>query len=191
MRRSWGRCLCIYVGLLLSLYSCVCMCAWRAFAFTQNSTRTVLSLPPSYCVCLRHKNRIFIAFQFVIVYHTNTETHAVRVIETETHRERRSDGDSYTSVWLCVRSNFLLVFSAVFSVLFSCCDVVDGGLVGVVRVLLKERTVSSDLCWGWEVLECWLMLGISNCFMAQLAEDFLNWRDFKLLLQSLKSWFFL
>lgn len=34
MRRSWGRCLCIYVGLLLSLYSCVCVCAWRAFAFT-------------------------------------------------------------------------------------------------------------------------------------------------------------
>lgn len=90
----------------VSLYLCrsfivsvfVCVCAWRAFAFTQDSTRTVLSLPPSYCVCLRHKNRIFIAFQFVIVYHTNTETHAVRVIETETHRERRSDGDSYTSV---------------------------------------------------------------------------------------------
>lgn len=124
---------------IVSVFVCVRVCAWRAFAFTQNSTRTALSLPPSHCVCLRHKNRIFIAFQFVIVYHTHTHTDALNESERERdpQKELWSDRDSYTSVCLCVCNNFLLVFSAVFSVLFSCCYVVDGGLVGVV----------SGYCW--------------------------------------------
>lgn len=50
--------------------TCVCLFLWRAFAFTHTA--------PFAHFCCRcrccHKNRIFIAFQFVIVYHTHTYT---------------------------------------------------------------------------------------------------------------------
>lgn len=61
----------------------------------------------------------------------------MRVREKETHRKSGGAIEIATLLFVCVCNNFLLVFSAVFSVLFSCCYVVDGGLVGVV----------SGYCW--------------------------------------------
>lgn len=77
--RCLPRCVCV------CLCPCTCFCGALLLLLTRNALCTpfppctALSAPFAHFCCCCHKNRIFIAFQFVIVYHTHTHTRRARV----------------------------------------------------------------------------------------------------------------
>lgn len=78
----------VFVFMSVSRCLCIRVCVRGALLLLLRTAPALLSLSLPFCSasfslrCLHHKNRILIAFQFVIVYHTHTGREGVIEIAT-------------------------------------------------------------------------------------------------------------